>query len=249
MHCFDWTYAQIKEELPNIAAAGFSAVQTSPAHPREPIGAAWYMLYQPYDYKVGENGLGTKEGLTELCTEAHQYGVKIIVDVVANHTNGSLSYVASFWQDESLYHDYQGGIDYSNRWQVTHGRLGMWDLKTEDSRVQEKIKEYVAELKSCGVDGIRWDAAKHIGLPSEGDTFWQNVPDQTMYNYGEILDGTGGDDTVSEKVEVVSQTTGVQLHPVAGESSAKAMIYNLQGQRVDANYHGVVVCNGRKYVQ
>ena len=70
-----------------------------------------------------------------------------------------------------------------------------------------------------------------------------------MYNYGEILDGTSGDDTVSEKVEVVSQTTGVQLHPVAGESSAKAMIYNLQGQRVDANYHGVVVCNGRKYVQ
>lgn len=52
----------------------------------------------------------------------------------------------------------------------------------------------------------------------------------------------------SEKVEVVSQTTGVQLHPVAGESSAKAMIYNLQGQRVDANYRGVVVCNGRKYV-
>ena len=132
---------------------------------------------------------------------------------------------------------------------MTHGRIGMWDLKTEDSRVQEKIKEYVAELKSCGVDGIRWDAAKHIGLPSEGDTFWQNVPDQTMYNYGEILDGTGGDDTVSEKVEVVSQTTGVQLHPVAGESSAKAMIYNLQGQRVDANYRGVVVCNGRKYVQ
>lgn len=107
----------------------------------------------------------------------------------------------------------------------------------------------MAELKSCGVDGIRWDAAKHIGLPSEGDTFWQNVPDQTMYNYGEILDGTGGDDTVSEKIEVVSQTTGVQLHPVAGESSAKAMIYNLQGQRVDANYRGVVVCNGRKYVQ
>ena len=196
LHCFDWTYEQIKEELPNIAAAGFSAVQTSPAHPREPVGAPWYMLYQPYDYKVGENGLGTKEGLTELCTEAHQYGVKIIVDVVANHTNGNLSYVASFWQDQSLYHDYQGGIDYSKRWQVTHGRLGMWDLKTEDSRVQEKIKEYVAELKSCGVDGIRWDAAKHIGLPSEGDTFWQNVPDQTMYNYGEILDGTSGDDTV-----------------------------------------------------
>ena len=53
----------------------------------------------------------------------------------------------------------------------------------------------------------------------------------------------------SEKVEVVSQTTGVQLHPIAKTQSAHAMIYNLQGQRVDANYHGVVVCNGRKYVQ
>lgn len=40
LHCFDWTYEQIKEELPNIAAAGFSAVRTSPAHPREPVGLA-----------------------------------------------------------------------------------------------------------------------------------------------------------------------------------------------------------------
>lgn len=30
--------------------------------------------------------------------------------------------------------------------------------------------------------------------PLRGDTFWENVPDKDMYNYGEILDGTGGDD-------------------------------------------------------
>ena len=45
------------------------------------------MLYQPYDYKVGENGLGTKEGLTELCTEAHQYGADALV---AYGPNGEL---------------------------------------------------------------------------------------------------------------------------------------------------------------
>ena len=61
--------------------------------------------------------------------------------------------------------------------------------------MQQKIHAYVESLKSCGVDGIRWDAAKHIGLPSEGDSFWQNVPDKSMYNYGEILDGTGGNDS------------------------------------------------------
>ena len=60
--------------------------------------------------------------------------------------------------------------------------------------MQAIIKQYIQDLKACGVDGIRWDAIKHIGLPSEGDSFMQNVVDQEMYNYGEILDGTGGND-------------------------------------------------------
>lgn len=31
LHCFDWSFNQIKQELPNIAAAGFTSVQTSPS--------------------------------------------------------------------------------------------------------------------------------------------------------------------------------------------------------------------------
>ena len=186
LHCFDWTADQIKAELSNIAEAGFTAVQLSPVHQREGQ-SSWYMAYQPYDYKVG-NSIATTSSLTALCTEAHKYGIKIIVDVVANHTNGNLTYVADRLKSSSLYHDAIESIDYGNRYQVTHGKIGMWDLKTEDSSVQSIIKDYVAELKACGVDGIRWDAAKHIGLPSEGDSFWANVPDTSMYNYGEILD-------------------------------------------------------------
>lgn len=193
LHCFDWKLSDIQAEIPNIAKAGFTAVQTSPLHQKEPAGAAWYMAYQPYDYVIG-NGLGSSSDLTALCTEAHKYGVKVIVDVVANHTNGNLQYVASYWQNKDLYHTPFDVSNWNDRTQVTHGKIGMWDLKTEDSRVQTKIHVYVESLKACGVDGIRWDAAKHIGLPSEGDSFWQNVPDQSMYNYGEILDGTGGND-------------------------------------------------------
>ena len=88
LHCFDWTLADIKASIPNIAQAGFTAVQTSPVHQREAAGGAWYMLYQPYDFVIG-NGLGTASDLRDLCTTAHQYGVKVIVDVVANHTNGN----------------------------------------------------------------------------------------------------------------------------------------------------------------
>lgn len=193
LHCFDWTLADIQEEIPNIAKAGFTAVQTSPVHERAGKGSVWYDVYRPYDFKIG-NGLGTEADLKALCAKAHEYGVKVIVDVVANHTDHPN--VAARLKDESLYHERFGVGSWNDRHQVTFGMIGMWDLDTNNPTVQAIIKQYIQDLKACGVDGIRWDAIKHIGLPSEGDSFMQNVVDQEMYNYGEILDSTGGDDNV-----------------------------------------------------
>lgn len=193
LHCFDWTLADIQEEIPNIAKAGFTAVQTSPVHERAGKGSVWYDVYRPYDFKIG-NGLGTEADLKALCAKAHEYGVKVIVDVVANHTD--YGNVASRLLDESLYHERFGVGNWHDRHQVTFGMIGMWDLDTNNPTVQAIIKQYIQDLKACGVDGIRWDAIKHIALPSEGDSFMKNVVDQEMYNYGEILDSTGGDDNV-----------------------------------------------------
>lgn len=193
LHCFDWTLADIQEEIPNIAKAGFTAVQTSPVHERAGKGSVWYDVYRPYDFKIG-NGLGTEADLKALCAKAHEYGVKVIVDVVANHTDYST--VADRLMDQGLYHKPFDVSNWNDRNQVTHGKIGMWDLDTNNPTVQAIIKQYIQDLKACGVDGIRWDAIKHIGLPSEGDSFMQNVVDQEMYNYGEILDSTGGDDNV-----------------------------------------------------
>ena len=193
LHCFDWTLADIQEEIPNIAKAGFTAVQTSPVHERAGKGSVWYDVYRPYDFKIG-NGLGTEADLKALCAKAHEYGVKVIVDVVANHTDHPN--VAERLKDESLYHERFGVGNWNDRHQVTFGMIGMWDLDTNNPTVQAIIKQYIQDLKACGVDGVRWDAIKHIGLPSEGDSFMQNVVDQEMYNYGEILDSTGGNDNV-----------------------------------------------------
>lgn len=193
LHCFDWTLADIQEEIPNIAKAGFTAVQTSPVHERAGKGSVWYDVYRPYDFKIG-NGLGTEADLKALCAKAHEYGVKVIVDVVANHTDYST--VADRLMDQGLYHKPFDVSNWNDRDQVTHGKIGMWDLDTNNPTVQAIISQYIQDLKACGVDGIRWDAIKHIGLPSEGDSFMQNVVDQEMYNYGEILDSTGGDDNV-----------------------------------------------------
>ena len=191
LHCFDWTLADIQAEIPNIAKAGFSAVQTSPVHERAGKGSVWYDVYRPYDFKIG-NGLGTEADLKALCAKAHEYGVKVIVDVVANHTD--YGNVAQRLLDLSLYHQLGHGINWGDRFDVTHGEIGMKDLDTNNPTVQAIIKQYIQDLKACGVDGVRWDAIKHIGLPSEGDSFMKNVVDQTMYNYGEILDNTGGND-------------------------------------------------------
>lgn len=87
LHCFDWKYNDIKAELPNIAAAGFTSVQTSPAQRDDTFGV-WYMLYQPQSFSVTTNALGSKAELQALCDEAEKYGIKVIVDVVANHTRG-----------------------------------------------------------------------------------------------------------------------------------------------------------------
>ena len=193
LHCFNWTLAQIKAELPNIAAAGFTSVQTSPLQPHDG-SSHWYWLYQPKGFYVGNNGLGSKAELQSLCSEAENYGIKVVVDVVANHLNGQTSSVQQDLQDNQYWHTYGGVTDWNDRYQVIYGEIGMRDLATENSYVQQKVKGYVEELKGLGVDGIRWDAAKHIGLPGEQGDFWPTVTSVSgMWNYGEILDSPGGD--------------------------------------------------------
>ena len=183
LHCFDWKYTDIKAELKNIAEAGFSAVQTSPAQRGD--GLVWYWLYQPQTFSIQPNAIGNKSELEDLCKEAKKYGIKIVVDVVANHTRS----IGDDGLGGDCFHQDNGDIDYTNRYQITHWRIGMPDLNSESTTVQNKVKGYIQELKEAGVEGIRWDAAKHIGLPSENCQFWPAVTSLGLYNYGEILNG------------------------------------------------------------
>ncbi|MCM1161740.1 MAG: leucine-rich repeat protein [Roseburia sp.] len=216
LHCFDWKYNDIKAELPNIAEAGFSAIQTSPAQRNDGGDMRWYMMYQPQGFSIASNPIGTKAELQALCTEAHKYGIKVIVDVVANHLRGegydvdsnlSRSNHSDYWHHE------QGSIDYENgaRSQFHQRQIGMYDLNSEHSEVQRIVSAYIDELKSVGVDGIRWDAAKHIGLPSESCNFWPSVTGKGLWHYGEILKGPfnnrgNNDDLMKEYTTYMSVT-------------------------------------------
>lgn len=209
LHCFDWTCAQVEAELDNIAKAGFGSVQLSPMQGNCNAGAEWYYAYMPYDFVLKGSGVGSKAQLTSLCNAAHQRGIKVIVDVVANHVNKATGYHDTWWDSNGRVR-WNGGINYSDRYSITHGQLGDYgDVNSEDSQVQARAKAYVEELKACGVDGIRWDAAKHIGLPSEGCNFWSTVTSVSgMWHYGEILDSPGGnaDNVIKEYTKYMSVT-------------------------------------------
>lgn len=205
LHCFDWKLSDIKAELPNIAKAGFSSVQTSPLQ-GSPNQGVWYWLYQPLGFEIKDTGLGGEEELKSLCEEADKYGIKVIVDVVANHLAGNDREQLQKPFDQDIYwHNSGKKVSDSNRTAVTTYDLGEYgDLKSEDSTVIAAAKAYVEKLQSLGVDGIRWDAAKHIALPSEGCDFWSQVTDNSLFHYGEILGSPGGSNSAELMVEYLS---------------------------------------------
>ena len=198
LHCFCWTYKDIMEELPNIKDAGFSSVLVAPVQwgvtsiMGSWVFAIWSSMYLPFEFSVNDSQLGggyNKEDLTALCKEADKYGINIIMDVVANHLMvRQIDRHTDKLNDSKYFHNNGNITDYDDRQQVINNNSGgLDDLKTEDKEVQQIVADYIKELKNIGVDGIRWDSAKHIGLPSEGDDFWKAVIDKELYNYGEIL--------------------------------------------------------------
>lgn len=217
LHCFDWKYSDIEAELPNIAKAGFTAVQTSPAQRNDSGGDPWYMMYQPQNFAISSNPIGGKAELESLCKKADEYGIKIIVDVVANHTRGmdgnngpvddNLKRAEFYrWNNKN-----SNEVNWQNRSEVYTCNIGMRDLVSENADLQKIIAGYISELQGVGVDGIRWDAAKHIQLPSEGSEFWKKVTEQGLWHYGEILDGpnNGGannDNYMKEYTNYISVT-------------------------------------------
>lgn len=210
LQCFNWKLSQIKAELPNIAAAGFTSVQTSPLQPHDGSNN-WYWLYQPTKFTIG-NELGTYSELQALCTEADRYGIKIIVDVVANHVagsdNGNLanSVDSVFKNNKSTYfHNLGSSNSAGDRFSTTQKNWGMPDLNSENANIQNMVYDMVVSLKNAGVDGVRWDAAKHIALPSENCGFWSKMAQIDMYQYGEILGLPADSGTDAQNTEWINE--------------------------------------------
>ena len=236
LHAWNWSMNTIKSKMAEIAAAGYTAVQTSPLQVQKDYVAnnsvkdAWWKVYQPLSLSIAtdasKNQLGTKDQLKEVCAEADKYGVKVIVDVVSNHlagANSSGSYTlhpdVKNYEPEiygsggtnatgaAVHAGSSSSASDNSAYSVTNGNIGGYpDLDTGSTIVQERVSSLLKEYIDCGVDGFRFDAAKHIETPSDPEDvrsdYWTKVlgdatdyaiskGEDAPYYYGEILNTVG----------------------------------------------------------
>lgn len=241
LHAFNWSYNTIKENLPAIAAAGYTTVQTSPVQqPKDystsgDVTGQWWKLYQPISFHISkESWLGTKDDLKSLCDEADKYGIKIICDIVSNHianadetrpdsvSNQVKKYEPEFYKKRRTYtRTYKGDANDSSVQAVVQGHVSKCpDLVTNDTAVQTYIINLLKECIDCGVDGFRFDAAKHIETEDDGEyasDYWKNITTSAssyytqktgddLYIYGEILNNCGADRSYSSYTKYINVT-------------------------------------------
>lgn len=206
LHCWNWSFNNIKEQMKTIAECGYTSIQTSPIQiaKQDTKGASvsdWWVLYQPAGFVIDDTGgsaLGTKAEFKAMCDEAHKYGIHVIVDVIANHlgnvTQGNTTLcqraytyeptIANNW----LFHTDNMGTDDNNGYSVVRGHIGMPDLQTENQHVQDRFKAFLRECIDNGADGFRVDTAKHIETPDDGSfgsDFWPEVTDDAYSYYAQ----------------------------------------------------------------
>lgn len=212
LHCWCWNFNTIREKMPEIAAAGFSSIQTSPICEVNNGGDGsltisggdnWWWHYQPTDYKIGNYQLGTKDEFRAMCETAHSYGIKVIVDSVLNHCTAYYNKISpniKNLEGESFHP--MGNWNENDRYDMTQYDLSdLYDLNTQNKAVQNYLLSFLQTCVENGADGFRFDAAKHIELPDDtspkhgsafASDFWPTILQNGSYfQYGEILQEGG----------------------------------------------------------
>jgi len=244
LHAFNWRMRDLVKYAPEIAQAGYTSVQISPIQASKAAGNAgsyatdWWSFYQPTDMTIG-NALGTATELKAATTELHKYGVKVIADVVTNHVQNCVSRkdtanVAQTLKDNArrdlLNHNYSTS-DNNRAAQVTYDLGGeLPDMNTGSKTYQNYvINNLLNPLADNGVDGFRFDAAKHIETPDDGSLasdYWPTITsaikskNSNAYIYGEVL-ATGGQFQIGSYTKYINVTDYAYGNTVRGALNSK----------------------------
>jgi alpha-glucosidase len=180
--------AGLRSRLGHLAALGVDALWITPWYP-SPLADAGYDVA---DYRAIEPRFGTLADAEALVREAHERGIRVILDLVPNHTSSQHA-----WFQEALAAGPGSAAreryvfrDQPNDWQAMFGGSawtqvpdGQWylhlfdpeqpDLNWENPEVREDFLTTLRFWFDRGVDGFRIDVAnsliKEQGLPDVGD--------------------------------------------------------------------------------
>lgn len=198
----DWV--GLKSKLSYIKDLGVTAIWISPPSENELLDRngteSGYHGYFTKDYYSADPHYGTKQDLIDLVDEAHNLGLKVILDVVPNHMADYLdpyasSYTSPTYQptapfnNPSWFHQNGDITDWTNEWQVQNADLGgLDDIDHSNTDARAAIKNvYKMWVDDTGVDGVRVDAARsidkdflaefqsYLGVPSFGEIFVGDV--------------------------------------------------------------------------
>jgi hypothetical protein len=157
------TFADVEADLPRIRSMGVDAVWFMPIHP---IGADGRKgtLGSPYsisDYRCVNPEYGTRADFGRLIKRAHGLGLKVMIDVVFNHTSRDSVLVR---EHPEFFHADAGGRPVST--------VAEWsdviDLKHPNPDLSATLIECLSEWARFGVDGFRCDVASLVPLE-----FWR----------------------------------------------------------------------------
>ncbi len=161
-HGRNGTFAEVVADLPRIREMGVDVVWFMPIHP---IGAVARKgtLGSPYaisDYREVNPEYGTKEEFQLLCQYAHALGLKVMIDVVYNHTAHDSNLIEAhpeWYHRDAEGRPYMTVPDWSDIIDLNYDELALWDYQIET------LKQWV----ELGVDGFRCDVASIVPL-----AFW-----------------------------------------------------------------------------
>ena len=155
-----------------------------------------YHKYDVADYYTIDPDFGTQEDLDELIALCHSRGVKLILDLVINHTARSNAWFGEFTKahrqevKDNPYYDFytyytQGekapagrafsALSGTNIYYECNFDGGMPELNYDNPAVREEILKISRYYLDRGVDGFRFDAAKYVyfGDHKKSVAYWQ----------------------------------------------------------------------------
>lgn len=124
-----------------------------------PYNAA-YHGYWASDFTKLNPALGTEEEFKTLIAQAHERGIRIMVDIVVNH--------AGYGTESTFGNKLRSGDDIVAGSDQKDSLSNLPDFKTEDPEVSKQLVEWQTQwVKDYGIDYFRVDTVKHV----ENDTW------------------------------------------------------------------------------